>query len=167
MDIFWQLLDLRSFPSLWYWLFMAVTWIVVIGRPLGVPYDMVEDARYDMQVQADTVTMARINARRFVRMMDARVMPLFVFTLLGGVGVLAFGYGVGFAQAVSFIAWPLVWVFVLAVRAAGRVDRTADPQAILRVLRWHRYIILAIASVCMVFSLLWGTVHNIMNYPFL
>ncbi|MDO7630423.1 MAG: component of SufBCD complex, partial [Loktanella sp.] len=40
-----QVIDLRSFSSLWYWLFIAIAWSTVSHWVLGVPYDMVQRAK--------------------------------------------------------------------------------------------------------------------------
>jgi hypothetical protein len=60
-----EVIDMRSFSNLWYWIAIAVTWSTVSHWVLGVPFDMLQRARRQGgQADADFETMVRINANR-------------------------------------------------------------------------------------------------------
>ena len=40
-----ELIDMRSFSNLWYWIVLAVLWSSVSHWVLGVPFDMVQRAK--------------------------------------------------------------------------------------------------------------------------
>ena len=40
-----EMIDMRSFSSLWYWVALAAFWSGCIHRVIGVPYDLVLRAR--------------------------------------------------------------------------------------------------------------------------
>ncbi|MEC7258626.1 MAG: component of SufBCD complex, partial [Pseudomonadota bacterium] len=40
-----ELIDMRSFSNLWFWIALAVTWSTTSHWVLGVPFDMVNRAR--------------------------------------------------------------------------------------------------------------------------
>ncbi len=45
MTLIFDLIDMRSFSNLWYWIALAVTWSSTSHWVLGVPFDMVLRAR--------------------------------------------------------------------------------------------------------------------------
>ena len=48
MDAFraiFELIDMRSFSSLWFWILLAVTWSTASHWVIGVPYDLIQRAR--------------------------------------------------------------------------------------------------------------------------
>ena len=62
-----QLIDMRSFSSLWYWIALAVTWSTTSHWVLGVPFDMVTRARRRGGAEGeDLVTLTRINVARLM-----------------------------------------------------------------------------------------------------
>ena len=58
-----ELIDMRSFSNLWYWIALAVTWSSASHWVLGVPWDMAIRARKGQGAQAmhDFEDMVRIN----------------------------------------------------------------------------------------------------------
>jgi len=80
-DTVFEVIDMRSFSNLWYWIALAVIWSTVSHWVLGVPYDMVVRARRKGgQSEIDLVDMVRINTNR-----------LLYIGRLSGLWLLAFG----------------------------------------------------------------------------
>ena len=62
-----QVIDLRSFSSVWYWIGLAVVWSSVSHWVLGVPYDLIMRARRNKgQDLEDMTDLVRINVRRML-----------------------------------------------------------------------------------------------------
>ncbi|MGJ8597444.1 MAG: hypothetical protein ACSHW3_16395, partial [Sulfitobacter sp.] len=57
-----ELIDMRSFSNLWFWIVLAVVWSTTSHYGLGVPYDMVLRAkRHGGQTEIDLEDLVRIN----------------------------------------------------------------------------------------------------------
>ncbi|MBC7140786.1 MAG: component of SufBCD complex, partial [Rhodobacteraceae bacterium] len=108
--LIFDLIDLRSFSNLWYWIALAVTWSSASHWVLGIPYDMVLRARrLGGQAEADLEDMARINIGRILYIeREAGVILLAMLSFaLTSLALLGFFYKVEFCQAVFLIALPL------------------------------------------------------------
>ena len=65
--VLFQVIDLRSFSSVWYWIMLAVLWSSISHYVLGVPYDMITRARRQHgQIEEDMVDLVRINVNRML-----------------------------------------------------------------------------------------------------
>ena len=68
-----EVIDLRSFSNLWYWIGLAVVWSTVSHWVLGVPYDIVLRARRrGGQAMEDLEDLARINVNRILQLVRHR-----------------------------------------------------------------------------------------------
>ena len=66
-EIALEVIDLRSFSNLWYWIALAVLWSSISHWVLGVPHDMIHRARREGgQVLADAVPVQLAAARQVV-----------------------------------------------------------------------------------------------------
>ena len=97
-----ELIDMRSFSNLWFWIALAVTWSTASHWVLGVPFDMVQRARrHGAQPEADLVDIARVNVNRLLYI--GRVSGLWILGvacfLLTTLATLGFWYEIEFAQA--------------------------------------------------------------------
>ena len=94
-QLIFDLIDLRSFSNLWYWIALAVTWSTASHWILGVPFDMVLRARrHGGQAERDLEDMIRINVTRIlyiVREAGVILMALGAF-LLTTLALLGFYY---------------------------------------------------------------------------
>lgn len=170
MQIFQTIFDLiamRSFSSLWYWIALAVTWSSASHWVLGVPYDMVLRARRrGGQAEADLVLLTRLNVTRMMNiareggLILAIMLPAaLTFLLLTG-----FYYGSELAQAVFLILCPLVVVWLLGLRAAARLQpllETADAEMVDRALTRQRMWIQGIGILAISTSAFWGMWQNL------
>jgi hypothetical protein len=162
--IVFELIDMRSFSNLWYWIALAVLWSSASHWVIGVPFDMVSRARrHGGQAEADLDTLAAVNARRLLYIADVAGLWLvaagaFVLTALA---ILGFGYGVEFAQAVVLMALPMTIVFALSVRTARRITALQEGGAALRRrLAWHRLAIQGIGMVAILVTAMFGMYQN-------
>ena len=60
--LIFDLIDLRSFSNLWYWIALAVAWSSASHWVLGIPYDMVLRARrMGGQAEQDLTDITRVD----------------------------------------------------------------------------------------------------------
>ncbi len=166
-DTVFELINMRSFSNLWYWIALAVTWSSASHWVLGVPFDMVLRARRKGgRAAEDLVTLTRVNVARLLTIgrEGGVVLSVGVSFVLTCLGVLGFGYGMEFAQAVFLIAFPLSFVGLLSLRAAGRFEPLLNdgiaPDALARLLARHRVSIQAVGMVAILVTTMWGMLHN-------
>ena len=67
-DSVFEVIDMRSFSNLWYWIGLAVLWSSVSHWVLGVPHDMILRARREKEGQAmdDLHDLVRVNVNRIL-----------------------------------------------------------------------------------------------------
>ena len=167
-----QLIDMRSFSSLWYWIALAVTWSTTSHWVLGVPFDMVTRARRRGGAEGeDLVTLTRINvARLMVIGREAGLaLSLVASCLLSLLIVLGFVYHFEFAQAAALILVPLSLVGLMSLRAAAKLEpglQTGgfDAEAVTQVLTRHRFRVQLIGLLAISVTALWGMFQNISHY---
>ncbi|MEM8959665.1 MAG: component of SufBCD complex [Pseudomonadota bacterium] len=164
-----DLIDLRSFSSLWYWVLVALTWARVTQTPLGVPYDMVERAATSAAAGEDLLAMARIQVRRRRTMatrQGAFLVGLWAFLLSILIG-LTFWYGSELAFSVLLLAAPLAWVNWMSQRAARDLAVTGPDVDIVRLrLRRLKRWIQAGALVTVFITAVVGMYYNLVNASF-
>ncbi|MBJ2151726.1 component of SufBCD complex [Paracoccus sp. IB05] len=120
-----EVIDLRSFSNLWYWIVLAVLWSSASHWVLGVPYDLISRGRRSGgQAQLDVEAMVAINSRRMLNVTRTAAIPLFFgvaffFTTLA---MLAFWYWLEFAQALFLLTVWLVPVGWLSLWTALRIE---------------------------------------------
>lgn len=172
MDIYttiFEVIDMRSFSNLWYWIMLAVMWSTVTHWVIGVPWDMVHRARrHGGVLESDLHTLVVIYARRLVHIADIAGFGLvwLASALLSGLAVIGFRYGVEFAQAVFLMLFPLTLVTGLSVRAARAVLRHDEAgEALYRRLGRHRLAVRVIGLVSIFATAMWGMYQNIVVGP--
>ena len=163
--IVFEVIDMRSFSNLWYWIALAVMWSSASHWVLGVPWDMVGKARkHGGQAMDDLTDLVRINANRLLFIADVSGMVLVVVVsfMLTVLVVLGFVYRVEFAQAVFLLACPMTIVFGLTLRAARSILAQAQDGAdVCARLQRHRVTIQAIGMVSIFVTALWGMFQNL------
>ncbi|WP_323782371.1 component of SufBCD complex [Thalassovita sp.] len=130
-----EVLDLRSFSNLWFWIALAVMWSSASHWVLGVPFDMVvRAARNGDQAQTDLEDMARININRQLYIVDVSGLWILGFAcfLLTSLTILGFVYDLQIAQALFCLAFPMAIVRLLALRTARRIHIEEATGALLR-----------------------------------
>ena len=141
-NILFQVIDLRSFSSVWYWIVLAVLWSSVSYYVLGVPFDLIAKARRSGgQHQDDMVDLVRINVNRLLGIAQTTGLILtgVVFFSLTTLALLGFVYDVELAQAVFLIALPLSIVGAVSLSSARRIrDADPEPEQLYGLLMRHR-----------------------------
>jgi hypothetical protein len=160
-----DVIDLRSFSNLWYWIALAVLWSSASHWVLGVPWDIITRAhRHGGQAEADMQLLVGVNVRRLLYI--ARTAGLWlvgiVAFLLTALGLSGFWYGVEFAQAVFLLAAPMTVVGALSLRTAARIEAEApDAEALWHRLVRHRLAVQGIGIVAIFATAMWGMWQNL------
>ncbi|KMK67306.1 hypothetical protein [Puniceibacterium sp. IMCC21224] len=163
--IVFEVIDVRSFSNLWYWIALAVVWSSASHWVLGVPFDMVSRARrHGDQAEADLTDLVRINSNRLVYIVQETglwILGLGCF-LLTALMVLGFIYWVELAQAVFFLAFPMTLVGILSLRTAAKVyaDGPTGPELYKRLSRL-RIGTQVIGMISIFVTSLWGMYQNL------
>lgn len=159
-----ELIDMRSFSNLWYWIMLAVLWSTTSHWVLGVPYDMVTRARRrGGQAAADLEAMVAINVNRLLYISETAGLMLVGISafLLSTLLVLAFWYWVEFAQAVLFLLVPMTLVFQLSLRTARRIaSQGLEGEDLWRRLTRHRFTVQLIGTLSIFVTSLFGMWQN-------
>jgi hypothetical protein len=164
-DTVFEVIDMRSFSNLWYWIALAVLWSSTSHWVLGVPQDMIQRARREGgQMQQDVEDMVRINANRLLGFVQkgAVVIVAVAFFWLTIIGVLGFYYDVEFAQAVFLLLAPMSVVVWLSLWTSRKiVAGEAEGAALHRRLTIHRRITQAIGMTAIFVTAMYGMWQNL------
>lgn len=156
---------MRSFSNLWFWIVLAVMWSSTSYWVLGVPFDMIQQARRDGgHVQQDLEDLVRINTGRLLMMVDrSGVIGVALLCFWGtGVALLAFYYDVEFAQALFLLLAPLTLVVWQSIRVSRRIAAGGmDAEELHRALIRHRRVTQVIGMLSITVTALYGTWQNI------
>ena len=117
-DTVFEVIDMRSFSNLWFWIALAVVWSSASHWVLGVPFDMVSRARRNGgQAEADLEELVRINVNRVLFIVEEAGLWLAALgaAFLTGLALLGFVYGIELAQAIFLLAFPMTLVGLLSV----------------------------------------------------
>jgi hypothetical protein len=164
MGLLLDLIDLRSFSNLWYWIALAVTWSTASHWVLGIPFDMVLRARRSGgQATEDLEDMARINVTRILYIAnDAGVILMTITTfVLTSLALLGFWYQVEFCQAVFLLALPLTIVGLMSISTARKIAASRDSgEALQRRLTLHRITVQVVGMIAIFITAFWGMLQN-------
>lgn len=169
LDLVTQVIDLRSFSNLWYWIVLAILWSSLSHWVLGIPFHIVQRARQGHEDSLrDLHTLAEIHARRLLDFAEVSGTAMvassaFVTTSLA---VLGWGYQVEFCQAVILLLLPLIVVSGLSVRTAAVLHRTGFANLPIR-LRNHRLMVQGLGIVFIFVTAFWGMYTNVTVSPFI
>jgi len=164
-ETIFEVIDLRSFSNLWFWLALAVMWSTVSHFVIGVPHDLIRRAeRDDAQIMADVESLAHIYVRRFLFLIrnGGLLLIWFVCFLVTGLLLLGILYQVEFAQAVLFLLVPMLGVAALTLRTCLKVERTSlRGEELLRCLRRHRITVQSVGMFALFFTGMFGMYQNL------
>ena len=162
-ETIFELIDLRSFSNLWFWIMLAVFWSTASHFVIGVPFDMVaRAARYGGQTVDDVMDLVRINSNRLIYIADMAGSWLvgLTFFLLVTLGVLGFQYSIEFCQALFLLFTPLSLVFAMSIRTARKI-KGLDFEQTRAGLRRHRILTQVIGMISILITSMWGMYINI------
>ena len=164
-----EVIDMRSFSNLWYWIGLAVVWSTASHWVLGVPYDLVlRGRRQGGMAEADLMAMVRASCNRLIHI--GEVLGVWVLSgtcaVMSGLAALGFWYGVEFAQAVFLMAFPLSIVLFLSIQAARKLlQRDETAEAVYARLRRHRTMTRLIGFASIFVTAMWGMSQNLQLGP--
>lgn len=164
-QILYEMIDLRSFSNLWYWIALAVMWSSASHRVLGVPFDMVQRARRrGGQAEQDLEDMVRVNVNRLLYIAEVSgpwLVALACF-LLSALATLGFVFLMEFAQAVFLLAFPMSFVGVISYFTARRIARDgALGEDLCKRLAMCRLCIQFVGSISILVTAFWGMYQNL------
>ncbi|MEM9576836.1 MAG: component of SufBCD complex [Pseudomonadota bacterium] len=172
MDLYssiFELIDMRSFSNLWFWIALAVMWSTASHWVLGVPYDMVLRARRNGgQTEQDLEDLVRINTNRLLFI--ARVSGLWILGLacflLSGLLILGFLYGLEIAQALFLLGFPMSIVGLISISTAHLIQQEgASGEHLRKRLTRHRLYVQMTGVVSIFVTALWGMYQNLSIGP--
>jgi hypothetical protein len=169
-ETLFEVIDMRSFSNLWYWIGLAVLWSSTSHWVLGVPFDMVTRARrVGGALSEDMETLAHINVKRLLYIMrTAGVWLVGIITfLLVTLAILSIAYDMEFAQAVLFMAAPMTLVGYVTYRTALAVEaeNSRGPALIRRITRC-RMIVQVIGMFAILATSMFGMWQNMLTLTF-
>ncbi len=164
-QVLFELIDMRSFSNLWYWIMLAVMWSSASHWVLGVPFDLISRARRQGgALQDDLEVLVRINTNRMLYIARTAGVWLVAFLcfLLTALLVLAIYYKVEFAQAVLLLLIPMSMLSLLSLRTAGRIEAGENSgEALHRRLIRHRITTQALGMVSIFVTSMFGMYANL------
>lgn len=159
-----ELIDMRSFSNLWYWIALAVLWSSASHYVLGVPFDMVLRAkRQGGDTLADVEALTRINCNRYLLIGKVSGLWLLGFAsfVITGLAILGFYYGVEFSQAVFMLLAPMCVVGLLTISAARLIrDQDLSGEDLIRRLTRHRLHVQIIGIIAIFITAMYGMYVN-------
>ena len=158
-----ELIDMRSFSNLWFWIALAVMWSTASHWVLGVPFDMVRRAAKGHETSlSDMHTLANVQARRlrFIADTTGLISTGFAFFAITSLVLMGFLYRVEFAQALLCLLLPMTVVFGLSVRAARRVEGL-DAYDLGNLLAAHRRNVQVLGVLSIFVTSMWGMWVNL------
>lgn len=169
-DSIFELIDMRSFSNLWFWIMLAVMWSSTSHWVLGVPWDMVLRARKgeDAQSVEDFEAMVRINTNRITHISRESGLLLagFVSFVLTVLLLLGFVYGNEFSQAVFLLGFPMTIVGLVSVATARTIRRDGlTGDALFRMMHRHRLVTQVVGMASVFVTAMWGMLQNMATGP--
>lgn len=172
-DSVFELIDMRSFSNLWYWIVLAVMWSSASHWVLGVPYDVVQRARNQINrgdtgqagnAVQDLEDLVRLNINRltYISNLSGLWLMTVLFFLLSSLFTLGFIYQLEFSQALFLLLFPLSIVILLSVRKALEIHRTTPTgPALIQQLTSLRLQTQLIGMFSILVTSMWGMYQNI------
>ncbi len=158
-----ELIDTRSFTSMWFWIVLAVFWSTISHFVMGVPFDLVQRAqRLGGQTLEDVATLARINATRLLYISGAAGLFLTggAACFLTMLALLGFLYGIEFCQALFLLALPFTVVGFISQRTARRIiGGESEGERLVRRLKRHRLTVQMVGVLSIFITAFWGIFH--------
>lgn len=160
-----ELIDMRSFSNLWFWIALAVFWSTASHWVLGVPFDMIQRARrHGGQAEQDLEDITRVNVNRllYIGRLSGLWLLGFACFALSALAMLGFYYKIEFAQAVFLLAFPMSAVGLLSLNTAHRIELEGlHGEPLRKRLTRHRIYTQMIGVVSIFVTALWGMYQNL------
>ncbi|MCH2078392.1 MAG: component of SufBCD complex [Rhodobacteraceae bacterium] len=168
MDIYttlFEVIDMRSFSNLWFWIALAVVWSSASYWVLGVPFDMIQRAKRSKgEALADLEAIVDVKVRRMLTIGEVSGLWVlgFLSFALTAMGVMAFLYWVEFAQAVFLMFLPLTFVGMQTLSTAVKIrDRQLAGDDLIRALMKQRFWTQVIGIIAVFVTAMFGMWQNL------
>ncbi|WP_371168703.1 component of SufBCD complex [Aliiroseovarius sp. 2305UL8-7] len=160
-----EIIDMRSFSNLWYWIALAVAWSSVSHWVMGVPFDMIQRAsRQGGEAQIDLEDMVRINSNRllYIAGMSGLWMLGISAAIFTSLAILGFWYKVEFAQAVFLLLFPFSLAGLMSLNTAAVIrERDLSGDDLHKRLHRHRVQTQFLGMASIFVTSLWGMFQNL------
>ncbi len=161
-----ELIDMRSFSNLWFWIVLAVMWSSTSHWVLGVPWDMVVRARRKDEAKSieDLEAMVRINTDRisYIARESGLLLAGFGGFVLTTLILLGFVYGNEFSQALFLLGFPMTLVGLLSIATSRKIRREElHGEDLFRIMQRHRVITQVMGMVSIFVTAMWGMLQNL------
>lgn len=160
-----ELIDMRSFSNLWYWIALAALWSSISHFVLGVPYDMVGRARrHGGQAMEDLNALVHIKTRRMLLVFDTSGVWIVAFLSFAvtTLVVSGFWFGVEFAQATGLLVIPMLLVAWTRLKLSRRIATQSITGADLcNAITRNRFYTQLIGMAAVFGTSLWGMYQNL------
>jgi hypothetical protein len=167
LDLVTEVIDLRSFSNLWYWIVLAMLWSTMSHWTIGVPWHIVARARRgDERASRDMQALTEINSERILAVTDEAA-PVLVAAgafLATGLAVIGWAYMVEFCQALFLLLFPAMLVGGLTVVTARRL-KAQGYEDVARTLRLHRLYVQMLGVFFIFVTAFWGMYMNLTVGP--
>ena len=164
-----ELIDMRSFSNLWFWIVLGVVWSTASYYVLGVPYDMLQRARRhggEAQAELEALVAIYINRMLYIVRVSGLWLLGFACFALTMLALLGFWYGIELAQAIFLLALPLSAVGALSLATARAIEAEgATGERLQKRLMRHRLYTQIIGMVAIFVTAMWGMYQNIQLGP--
>ena len=167
LDLVTEVIDLRSFSNLWYWIVLAILWSTLSHWTLGVPYHIVTRARRgDARAAEDMAALAQINGERLLAVvrLSGPVLTGIAALILSSLAIIGWVYRVEFCQAIFLLMFPALLVGALTVNTARRLEQTGW-EDVGRRLRLHRVYVQMLGVLFIFITAFWGMYQNVSVGP--
>ena len=162
-----EMIDMRSFTSLWFWMVLAVYWSLSSHWVLGVPQDMIHRARrIGGEAVGDLEAIVRINSQRILHYAREATLPLIAVSafLLTVLVILAVVYRIELAQALLCFYIPALIQAMLSIRSSRLIEAgEGQGDALFRRLFRHRISVQTLGVVSIFLTGLFGMYHNFIS----
>lgn len=163
LDNIFELIDMRSFSSVWFWIVLALVWSSASQTVMGAPYDLIVRARRkggEAAVDLNTIVNIFVRRRLTVVRRAGHWVLGFQAMVLTAIFIMAFVHAIEFAQAVFLLLLPLALTQFLSVRLAFRIehDHMRD-ERLQRALLRHRLWVQFIGLIAIFVTAVWGMLH--------
>lgn len=163
--LIFEVIDLRSFSNLWYWIMLGVVWSASSHWVMGVPYDMIGRARRQGgQAAEDLALLVRIKSQRLRYIAETAGLWLIGIVAFGltTLLILSLAYDIEFATALLCLVGPMALVMALSMRQARIIlDTAPEGEALIHRLMRHRMATQMLGMVVIFVTSLIGMWHNL------
>lgn len=160
-----EVIDMRSFSNLWYWIMLAVVWSMLSHWVIGVPFYVIRRAaRRGGAAQVELEDLVRLNCNRVLYISGVAGLWILGLSAAGftSLALLGFWYRVEFAQAVFLLIFPVGLAGLITLNNAAVIrDRALAGDALHNRLFRHRVQIQFLGMFSIFITALWGMYQNL------